>query len=897
MSTCSIGSIIASGLAQRRRYALSFLFSALLMGLWMPGIAQSDTLILTDTTNEPLAGAVVQVFAQGSATPQDFLVADGHGVACCVKANTLDSVLITVFGSAPVALARADLRAENRRLYGVVTPSSLILPEATISTSRFSGVIVNGDTLEFKADYFADGRETSLRHLIAQMPGLAVDDGGTVTYSGQKVERILIDGQDIVRSQFDFLNDVMLPTDLLNAQVILGRDAEGRSTITLNLNSKSQAQWRTGAEAAFTARSQPVLKANALRVNPGAWQGFGRGAFATNGEQPGEGISGLRAIDFEIEGKLSSVFLSRNRDQVYEFGNVDDDATDKRYGFGELHGARVKGASDTRAYLSFLETTTTSSSSESLFSTLDGRLLGERRSTGGHFSPRLTGNFTHIDSLNSRIAILVHARGSMGGRTLDESGSSTLGGGSGNFAFRDRDSRTSALGFTQLAFLLRDSLALQASTQVKASHSSREVDLADEQPIFGDSSALSGTGPHFVSRFGIDRRLSTQAHDLRLVVKAGAFKFVPFVQFETQLWREYVMERQSYPLFDPAEFYQAQHVSSGAVQTNYRRGRIYAQADLGVQQLSSGFRDGLRQNLWAPLFDAYAGLKLAKGGDLSLGGNFQTASFDPDEYWQTAIPSSTRTLAAGFGQNLRFSRDASVYADYHVFRSAGGASVFTRAQYGTREFAVERRLRPIDNYLVEEVVIADDAQMAAGSFFWSKPLQQRFSININGSSDLLTYRISDLAGQSQRIDSGRLDLGIGFRAEWIRWLHTYAKVGRNETRQWSDGAHALPSLVAYSTRLSLELRRERLNVKPHFDLRFGERVPTLGIYNFDVTYTFSGSGFQATLIGYDLGNYDRSGFRRVTNTAIYVRDEEYGRLPGYVKLGLIYKGKQAGARG
>jgi hypothetical protein len=62
-----------------------------------------------------------------------------------------------------------------------------------------------GDTTNFRADAFKQGDEKKLKDIIRNMPYLSIDDNGRLTFRGQPVSRILIDGQELFADQTKLL--------------------------------------------------------------------------------------------------------------------------------------------------------------------------------------------------------------------------------------------------------------------------------------------------------------------------------------------------------------------------------------------------------------------------------------------------------------------------------------------------------------------------------------------------------------------------------------------------------------------------------------------------------------------------------------------------------------------
>lgn len=67
------------------------------------------------------------------------------------------------------------------------------LGEATVTASRVA-MVVRGDTVEYDARAFRVGEGSMLNKLFVMLPGVKVDDDGQITYNGEYVHRLLLNG-------------------------------------------------------------------------------------------------------------------------------------------------------------------------------------------------------------------------------------------------------------------------------------------------------------------------------------------------------------------------------------------------------------------------------------------------------------------------------------------------------------------------------------------------------------------------------------------------------------------------------------------------------------------------------------------------------------------------------
>ncbi len=81
-------------------------------------------------------------------------------------------------------------------------------------TAKRPPVVINGDTLEFNTENFKTQPNAVVEDMLKKMPGITVDNDGTVRLNGQKVNRVLVNGKEF------FTGDPKLATRNLSADAV-----------------------------------------------------------------------------------------------------------------------------------------------------------------------------------------------------------------------------------------------------------------------------------------------------------------------------------------------------------------------------------------------------------------------------------------------------------------------------------------------------------------------------------------------------------------------------------------------------------------------------------------------------------------------------------------------------
>ncbi|GGH67053.1 hypothetical protein HNQ91_001738 [Filimonas zeae] len=123
-------------------------------------------------------------------------------------------------------------------------PQENILNDVVVSTTP-KPVTVRGDTLSFLADAFNVRPNSQLEDLLRKIPGADVDNNGNITFQGQRIDKITINGKDLFIG--DIKNANSLPAEMIAAIEVystqserakFSRVKENSETRTLNIKTK-----------------------------------------------------------------------------------------------------------------------------------------------------------------------------------------------------------------------------------------------------------------------------------------------------------------------------------------------------------------------------------------------------------------------------------------------------------------------------------------------------------------------------------------------------------------------------------------------------------------------------------------------------------------------------------
>jgi outer membrane beta-barrel protein len=121
-------------------------------------------------------------------------------VTCPTYADYVDSLIVK--DSADIDLPQIPM-----------VPKSALLQQVVVNGSK-GGIRMKGDTIEFKADSFHTQAGATVEELLKKLPGIQVDKNGKITAQGEKVQKVLVDGEEF------FGDDPTLVTQNLRADMV-----------------------------------------------------------------------------------------------------------------------------------------------------------------------------------------------------------------------------------------------------------------------------------------------------------------------------------------------------------------------------------------------------------------------------------------------------------------------------------------------------------------------------------------------------------------------------------------------------------------------------------------------------------------------------------------------------
>lgn len=170
--------------------------------------------IVAEEDNMPLEAATVYLERERDSSLVTYTISDKDG-SFQLEDKTSDqnlNLLVSYVGyqsyTQKVAINKNNIELGDIKL----KVSSNALDEVLIKSS--APVTIKKDTLEFNVKSFKTKKDATVEDLLKQLPGVEVDEEGTITVNGKEVNQILVNGKPF------FGNDPTITTKNLTKEII-----------------------------------------------------------------------------------------------------------------------------------------------------------------------------------------------------------------------------------------------------------------------------------------------------------------------------------------------------------------------------------------------------------------------------------------------------------------------------------------------------------------------------------------------------------------------------------------------------------------------------------------------------------------------------------------------------
>jgi hypothetical protein len=152
---------------------------------------------VTDIKKEGIPGATVTVNRIGDSTWLGAQVTDVNGlfkIKNLPKNDTLElSIRFLGFREYNTTLV---IQESSLQLDTITLKENSFELESVVVTAERPPIVIKKDTVEYTMSAFSSRRNENVQDAIKKMPGLEFDNGGNLTYNGQRIAKVLVNGRE-----------------------------------------------------------------------------------------------------------------------------------------------------------------------------------------------------------------------------------------------------------------------------------------------------------------------------------------------------------------------------------------------------------------------------------------------------------------------------------------------------------------------------------------------------------------------------------------------------------------------------------------------------------------------------------------------------------------------------
>ncbi len=263
--------------------------------------------------NNPLHYASITLIRAEDSVMENFTRTDATGKFSLTVNKEGKYLLMSVFPGFVEYVDEVEVKSKGTTDLGMVPMTSRThLMKEFVFKDQFAAIKVKGDTIEYVADSFKVKDNATVEELLKKLPGLQVDKDGNIQAHGQKVEKLLVDGEEFFTDDPAVVSKSLQAKAVDKVQVYDKKseqaeftgidDGEVTRTVDLKLKDDMKKGYFGKAKAAGGAGDDRTYFENQAMIN--AFQG--KRKFAAFGIMANTGKIGLGWRDSEQYGGINS---------------------------------------------------------------------------------------------------------------------------------------------------------------------------------------------------------------------------------------------------------------------------------------------------------------------------------------------------------------------------------------------------------------------------------------------------------------------------------------------------------------------------------------------------------------------------------------------------------------
>lgn len=226
---------------------LCFFLLCLFLGLLSASAAVPETIsgtVIDAQSQQPIAGVVIQVLNHKGKVIS-FSSSDATGTFKIKIREGADSLSFRCMGYETLMLAHDHNFTKSVEM----RPKATQLKDVVV---KAPDIYARGDTLVFNVSRYANATDNAIIDVIKRLPGIKVEEDGTIMYQGKPINKFYIDGDDFLGGQYGLATNNISHKDVKSVEVmenhqpvkaLEGIDFPEEAGINIKLTEGAKGRW------------------------------------------------------------------------------------------------------------------------------------------------------------------------------------------------------------------------------------------------------------------------------------------------------------------------------------------------------------------------------------------------------------------------------------------------------------------------------------------------------------------------------------------------------------------------------------------------------------------------------------------------------------------------------
>ena len=150
-----------------------------------------------NTLKEPISANILIKNSENKNLISEFFKTDDNGDFTAVLEENYTKIYFEITAMGYEKIADSIISPSKNRTYNlnyILNEKITELQEVIVSQEKFE---IEGDTVSFNPRSYKDGTERKVEDLIKKLPGMEVEENGSIKYRGKKVTSVQLEGDDL----------------------------------------------------------------------------------------------------------------------------------------------------------------------------------------------------------------------------------------------------------------------------------------------------------------------------------------------------------------------------------------------------------------------------------------------------------------------------------------------------------------------------------------------------------------------------------------------------------------------------------------------------------------------------------------------------------------------------